>query len=319
MKLRAQNRVVTGALVLLIILVVAGALLSAQPARADELFRIEGRAPLGLATDHARDRFWVLDRASGRLTLTALADDGSVQGQMSSRDSLTNAQALAFDAGEAYIGDVGGRRAQVTIYQVTEPWPGTEILRAIPYALSYPDGRHDAAAILVDAAHRLHVVTSGPEAGVYQAPASLSTTEPNGLTRVASVPDGVTDSQVLHDGRVVLRTASSLVTLDPATWAELGQTPLEAEAGAALTEALTPNEVVVAAGPSGEAQTFEVPGPAPTVRATARPARAPATQTQSQSADPEATRTFEQTGTTVAFVAALVLAALSAAVVLVRR
>ncbi|WP_454226042.1 hypothetical protein [Propioniciclava flava] len=104
-----------------------------------------------MATDHARGRYWVLDKSSGRLTLTAIKPDGTVEGTMNSRDNLTNAQALAFDSGEAYVGDMGeAGEDQVTVYRVTEPWPGTEILKAIAYPLTYPDGGHDAAAILVE-------------------------------------------------------------------------------------------------------------------------------------------------------------------------
>ena len=61
-RLRAQNRIVTGALVVLLLLVVAGALLTAPPVRADETFRLASSSqPVGMATDHARGRYWVLD------------------------------------------------------------------------------------------------------------------------------------------------------------------------------------------------------------------------------------------------------------------
>lgn len=318
MKLRAQNRIVTGALVLLILLVLVGWLIGATPARADTSFTMADRREVpGMATDHHRNRYWVLEKSSGRLTLTAIKPDGTVEGHMNSRDQVTNAQALAFDSGEAYIGDVGGSRSQVTIYQVTEPWPGTEILKAIPYVLTYPDGVHAAQAILVDGRHRLHVVTQGPGAGVYQAPENPSRTEPNALTRVASVPDGVIDGLVLLDGRIALRTADRVLTLDPASWAVTAETALPAEAGAGMTQAVTQNAVLTAVGPSGEVTSTTVPGPAPTSSPTPRASKAPSTQTQS--ADVEATRTFQQTGTTVAVVGALVVAALAAAFVLVRR
>lgn len=319
MKLRATNRVVTGALVLLILLVVLGALLNAPPARAEEAFRLQGTsAPLGLATDHARGRYWLLDKQSGRLTLTALGRDGAVQGQMNSRDSLINAQALAFDAGEAYVGDIGGRREQVTIYQVTEPWPGTEILKAIPYVLTYPDGPHDASAILVDSNHRLHVVTKGSNAGIYRAGENPSDTEPNPLTRVASAPEGITDGVVLLDGRLVLRTASRVFTLDPDTYATVGEVEVGVEqTGQAIAQGLGANEVITASGPEGQVTEVTVPGPAPSTSATPRATRAP--NVQSQASDPQATRTFEQTGTTLAIVAALVLSALAASIVMVRR
>lgn len=318
MKLRAQNKIVTGALILLLILMVAGALLSAPPVRADEVFRLPATsAPLGMATDHTRGRYWTLDKASGRLTLTAIKPDGTVEGSMSSRDSLTSAQALAFESGEAYVADIGGRRSQVTVYQVTEPWPGTEILKAIAYPLAYPDGSHDAAAILVDADHRISLVTKGPQAGVYQAPAQPTRDAPNPLTRVADVPDGVTDGVVLQDGRIVLRTATTVLTLD-AGFAPLGQAEIPAgERGQSVTQAMDPAQVLTAAGTGGVVNAVPVPGPAPATP-TPRATRIPKSQTQA-TAGPEDNRTFAQTGTTASIAVAAGLAALAGLVVVLRR
>ena len=316
MKLRAQNKIVTGALILLLVLVVAGALLSAPPVRADEAFKLASSTPVGMATDAARGRYWVLDKTSGKLTLTAVKPDGTVEGTMSSRDTLSNAQGLAFESGEAYIGDIGGKRAQVTIYQVTEPWPGTEILKAIAYPLSYPDGSHDAAAILVDADHRLSVITKGPHAGVYQAPVNPNN-QGNQLARVADAPDGVTDAATLLDGRIVLRTATELITWD-ATRAEVGRAAIAGqEKGQALTQAIDPNQVLAAAGAGGQVEELAVPGPAP-VTTTPRPSRVPNAQTQA-TADPAENRTFAQTGTTASVAIAAALAAIAGLVVVLRR
>lgn len=318
-KQRSRNRIVTGALVLLLVLMLVGAFLSTPPARADEAFRLPASsAPVGMATDHVRGRYWLLERTSGRLTLRAVAADGTDKGEMNSRDTLTNAQALAFESGEAYVGDVGGRRAEVVVHQITEPWPAHEILRALPHRLAYPDGPHDAAAIFVDAAHRIFVVTRGAGAGIYQAPENPSTTEASPLTRVADAPDGVTDAVALLDGRVALRTASELTVLDPASWTTLGHTTLDVpERGQSLTESTTPGELLIAAGPAGAVTRLSAPGPAPATPAPRPTAKASAPQ--SQASDPEANRSFEQTGTTFAIGAALVVALLAAGFVLVRR
>lgn len=317
MKLRAQNKIVTGALILLLVLVVAGALMSAPPVRADEAFKLPtSSTPVGMATDAARGRYWVLDKTSGKLTLTAVKPDGTLEGTMSSRDTLSNAQALAFEGGEAYIGDIGGKRTQVTIYQVTEPWPDTEILKAIAYPLSYPDGSHDAAAILVDADHRLSIITKGPQAGVYQAPANPNN-QGNQLTRVGDAPDGVTDATTLLDGRIVLRTAAELITWD-AHRAELGRAPITGqEKGQSLTQAIAPNTVLTAAGTAGQVDAQAVPGPAPTTT-TPRPSLIPNAQTQA-TADPAENRTFAQTGTTASVAIAAALAAIAGLVVVLRR
>lgn len=318
MKLRTRNRIVTGALLLLVLLVVMGALLNVTPAKAADTVALPARSvPLGMATDHARGRYWVLDSASGRLRLTAIAEDGTVEGDFVSNDSLTNAQALAFAGGKAYIGDVGGARARVTIYQVTEPWPGTDILRAVAYPLAYPDGRHDAAAIMVDARQRVYVITTGTGAGIYRAPQTLGTDAPNALERVADAPAGVTDATVLRDGRFVVRTQTAVIALDGDGFAPVGESAIGVtQRGHALTESIEGGEVVTAAGSGGELTALAVPGPAPATAAPqpgAPPAAPPRTDEASQ------TRTVDQIGTTASLLAALVVAVLAGVVVVARR
>lgn len=320
MRLKARNRIVTGALLLLVLLVVFGALLSgAPPARAAEVFTLEGRpAPVGMASDDEHDRYWLLERTSGRLQLTAIGADGAVQGTMSSRDNLTSAQALAFRDGEAWVGDLGGLRAEVAVHRVIDPWPGTEILRAVPHKLSYPDGRHDAAALLVDDDHRMFVVTRGEGAGIYRAPADPSIEAASELERIADAPSDVTDGVVLADGRWVLRTPTMLLTVDPVTHQVVDEAEIGVkERGQVVARALDGDGVVTALGAAGQVTSSRIPGPEPTASVTPRPNRTSAQAPVADAADP--TRTFEQTGTTTALTAALILAGLATAVVLIRR
>lgn len=276
-----------------------------------------GKPPLGLATDHGRDRYWVLTASSGRLVLHSYAADGTHEGQMNSRDNLTNAQALAYVDGEAYVGDIGGPRAAVVVYRVTEPWPGTEINHAVSYGLAYPDGKHDAAALLVDEDHRFYVVTTGDGAGVYRAQVDPPAGAESALERVADAPDGVTDGVVLVDGRFVLRTASQVFVLDPEDWSTLATADLGIEeTGRAVTQ--TADEASLLTGMDAEHRlsTSAIPGPAP-AEPTAKPTRM-ATDTNTSNT-PSDTRTFAQTGTTTALGAALGVAALAAIVVLLKR
>lgn len=268
MKLRAQNKIVTGALLLLLLLMFGGAMLVAPPASADEVLKLPSSSPVGMATDHAHKRYWLLEKASGKLTLTAVNSDGKVEGKVTSRDSVTNAQALAFGGGKAYVGDIGGKRNQIVIYQVSAPWPGTNILKAVAYKLSYPDGSHDATALLIGPDQRLSVVTKGPKAGVYQASAQLTPGKTSKMTRVANAPDGVTDGVVLTDGRVVLRTAKQLFAFD-AGFSKLGQASIDAQQrGQTVTQALEGPGVLVAASSGGVAQAVAVPGTPPSPSST---------------------------------------------------
>jgi hypothetical protein len=120
-----------------------------------------------------------------------------------------------------YLGDIGDNlreRPDVSVFRFREP---TRLADAtVPahwYRFTYPDGPHDAEALLVDADGRITVATkefSG--AALYQAPRKL-VAEAHGtnvLTRLAGVPALVTDGAYLADGRFVLRTYTSVYVYD---------------------------------------------------------------------------------------------------------
>lgn len=274
-------------------------------------------APLGMGTDVARDRYWVLNDRSGQLTLHAWTGEGGDEGRMNSRDRVGNVQAMAFVGGEAWVGDIGGRRSQVTIYRVTEPWPGTEILNAPAYRFAYPDGQQQSSfAMMVDSSQRIFIVTTGEKPGIYAAPEQLDAATVQPLVRVADAPAGITDATVLTDGRWVLRSASTLHTLDPATHAVLGEAEIGGEEkGQSLTQTIDGAGVLTGAGTDGVLSVHPIPGPQPTQEPPA-PGKAPAA---AGSTEGDVPATYAQTGTTTAVVAALAVAVICAIVVLLRR
>lgn len=295
-------------------------LAAATPAYAAEpAFELgNNAAPLGMGTDVARDRYWVLNDRSGQLTLHAWTGGGGDEGKMNSRDRVGNVQAMAFVGGEAWVGDIGGRRSEVTVYRVTEPWPGTEILNAPAYRFAYPDGQQSSFAMMVDASLRIFIVTTGDRPGIYAAPEQLDAATVQPLVRVADAPVGVTDATVLADGRWVLRSASTLYTLDPATHAVLGEAEIGVEEkGQSLTPTVDGTGVLTGAGTRGVLNVHPIPGPPPGTQAPAAPTKAPATSAPAAEGDEPAT--YAQTGTTTAIVAALAVAVVSAIVVLLRR
>jgi hypothetical protein len=120
-----------------------------------------------------------------------------------------------------YLGDLGDnrqRRPDVSVFRFSEPTRLTDAtVPARWYRFTYPDGPHDAEALLVDAAGRIMVATkeiSG--AALYQAPRTLVTEAhgTNSLTRLAGAPALVTDGAYLPDGRFVLRTYTSVYVYD---------------------------------------------------------------------------------------------------------
>lgn len=290
----------------------------APPVSADEPIKLSASsAPVGMATDQAHKRYWVLEKPKGKLTLTAIKPDGKVEGTVASRDTLSNAQAVAFASGEAYIGDIGGSRSQVVVYQVSAPWPGTNILRAVAHKLTYPDGSHDAAALLVSSDQRLSIVTKGPKAGVYQAPAQLSRDKANKMKRVANAPDGVTDGVVLTDGRIVLRTGKQLFAFD-SSYNKLGEAGINAQQrGQTVTQALDGSKVLVATSAGGAVEALDVPG-SPPVTSTPSTTQTPSPQ-PNVNERPAAKHPLAPTGMTMSIGIAAALAVIASLVVGLRR
>jgi hypothetical protein len=119
----------------------------------------------------------------------------------------------------ADIGDNDAKRQSITIYRVAEPAKPGGSANAEAFHASYPDGAHDAEALLVAPDGSIFIVTkgdSGPIA-VYRFPKELAK-EPMRLERVGKsivakvgATERVTDGAISADGRVVmLRTRNSL-------------------------------------------------------------------------------------------------------------
>jgi hypothetical protein len=115
----------------------------------------------------------------------------------------------------ADIGDTLARRPGVVVYRVPEPRVSDAVASApaTPLTLRYPDGAHDAEALLVDpSTGALVIVTKsyGGDSGVYVAanPSTSATTVLRRRGRLSlGVGEAVTAGDVSADGRtVVLRT-----------------------------------------------------------------------------------------------------------------
>lgn len=108
-----------------------------------------------------------------------------------------------------WFGDIGGDRAVVSVVRVKEPrrLKDRELgFRA--FQLGYPDGAHNAEALMVHPrSGRLFVVTKAPSgAGIYRAPARLSRTGVNAMTRIADAPQGISGADIARDRKhLVLR------------------------------------------------------------------------------------------------------------------
>jgi hypothetical protein len=144
----------------------------------------------------------------------------------------------------ADIGDNEGIRSSVEIVVVEEPDVLVSAnLPATTYTLRYPDGPHDAEALLVDPVSDLvQIVTKGEERGwVYETPVPLDAQAPNVLRRVGSAPNNITAGDIAPDGRTVVLRNQGKAFFYP----ELGGTP---------------TEVVLPRQPQGESVAFTAGG-----------------------------------------------------------
>lgn len=169
-----------------------------------------------------------------------------------------------------FLGDIGDNfeeRADVSVFRFAEPDTiADRTVEATWYRFTYPDGPHDAEALLVHPrTGRLMVATKGfGGAGLYRAPRDLvpSDVGTNELVRVAGVPPLVTDGAYLPDGRFALRTYSSVFVYDrPGHLVGSGPLPPQPQG-----ESLAADDRRLLAGSEGERSAVyavAVPGPAP--------------------------------------------------------
>jgi len=154
------------------------------------------------------------------------------------------------DGRSLWLGDLGDnleQRPDVSVFQFTEPRElADRTVRATWFRFTYPDGPHDAEALLVDpSTGRLLVATKAlGGAGLYRAPPKLVTEDAgtNRLERVADVPSLVTDGAFLPDGRFVLRSYTTAYVYDR---------PGHQVASAPLPRQPQGESVAAADGPSG--------------------------------------------------------------------
>lgn len=120
-----------------------------------------------------------------------------------------------------YFGDIGDNdhvRKEIAVYVVPEPHGPSSDVTWTRYRFSYPDGAHDAEALLVNPhSRRIYIATKEflNDGTLFAAPATLTTTGLNVLTAVGSVPPLTTSGDFAPDGtRVVLLTYATAFWAD---------------------------------------------------------------------------------------------------------
>ena len=195
-------------------------------------------------------RLWA-HNDSGEAVLVALDTRGSVTGRVRvSGVTLEDWEAVAVGACPGgsciYIADIGdneGKRKRVTIHRVPEPSNEASVAIKDTFHATYPDGAHDAEALLVAPDGGLFVVTKGETdaVGLYRFPRALRSGAIHRLERVgtprtsgkALQTERITDGTVSPDGTwVVLRTRQDFTIhraadLFAGNWTDVGRVDLK--------------------------------------------------------------------------------------------
>lgn len=179
--------------------------------------RIVESSGLALSLYRGR-RLWTHNDSGGGPRLFAVGRHGRTTG----RYYLTHARAWDWEAmasakrnGKRYlfIGEIGDNRKQkssIYVHRIREPKPNAPDGRRNPasYELRYPDGAHDAEALLVrPGTLRIYIVTKvkdGP-GHIYLAPKHPSQRHRNRLKKIGKAPSVITDGVFLNRHRFVLR------------------------------------------------------------------------------------------------------------------
>jgi hypothetical protein len=222
-----------------------------------------------------------------------------------------------------FLGDIGDndrRRTDVSVFRFAEPTRlADQTVAATWYRFTYPDGPHDAEALLVGPAGRILIATKALSgAGLYQAPRHLVTQDrgTNRLTRVADVPSIVTDGAYLPDGRFVLRTYIAVYVYDrpghEIARAELPPQPQGESVAAGADRLLIGSEGMHSQVLAVPVPTGDSPSPSP-------PTTPTATHPPSATAEPREPSSSGTPGWVLAGLAGLVVLAVAAALAVTRR
>lgn len=175
-------------------------------------------------------KLWTHNDSGGGPVVYCLSPTGEPCGSWTvSGASATDWEDIAIGTGPGpdphqpwlYLGDIGDnarQRTSVVVYRAPEPEvPGGAGAKAATTGpaealrLTYPDGAHDAEALMVHpVSGDLYIVSKDAKPKVYKVTAPLSTGRPVALTLVATLPatatpfDRITGGDISPDGRHVV-------------------------------------------------------------------------------------------------------------------
>lgn len=288
--------------VLALVVAVAAALwFPTAASAADEVaFTIQDRRVVessGLATDVDNKLYWTANDSGDSGVGYAMDADGGTEGTVRFLAKPVDIEAVAYHDDFLYFGDIGDnrkRRDLITVFSVQNPEPDDETRSYRAYDFAYPDGPHDAEAMLVSPSGRFFFVTKDAKGGIYRAPADPSRFGVNQLRKVADAPAYVTDGVFMPDGeKIALRTYVSVEMLDASSYEVIAQSPVPLQPqGESIAVDLNGKDLLV--GSEGVRSTvYRMPVPT-RMGNTPPPSRSPPTATPTPSPTPAATQPAEE-------------------------
>ncbi|MGH3464180.1 MAG: hypothetical protein ACRDP9_22155 [Kribbellaceae bacterium] len=211
-----------------LLLAVPVLLLGSPAARADEepkkLFtmadeRITESSGLARSAGH-EGIWWTVNDSSDSARVFAVNADGEVEATLTFGADARDVEAIAVGTdGNIYVADIGDNlrdQEKVTVYVIKEPEDlSDQQVKYRAYDFDYPDGSHNAEALLVEPkTNRLFIVTKeGTGAAIYSLGKGVapSRREANKLSRMGTAPSIVTDGTFTPDGRwMILRDPTAM-------------------------------------------------------------------------------------------------------------
>lgn len=170
------------------------------------------REASGIADSKTGKGLWVQEDSGNPTQLYLLGYDGKLARKVY-LSGVTNRdwEDLALVDNQLYLADIGDNNkvyADYTIYRFDEPAPGTDTVANIQaIRFRYPDGAHDAEAILVDPSTKdLYIITKGDKPSrIYKVAYPYSTTTVQTATAAGSLGySGVVGAALSANGRELL-------------------------------------------------------------------------------------------------------------------
>ncbi len=234
----------------------------------------------GLTADPQAGVYWTVNDSGSTGTAYGVEPDGKVRGSLNYRAEPVDVEAVAFHDNRLYIADIGDNEAvrdRVTVYYFDQPRASGLTVSYHAWDFAYPDGAHDAEALLVNGNGRLFVVTKEAKGGIYRAPKKPTAGGVNQLTRVGDAPTLVTDGTFLPGGdRIALLSYNKVTVLDAKTYEQVAEADIPKQKQAeSLAVSLDESTLLVGSeGKRSKVYAMPIPGvstatPTPTPTASA--------------------------------------------------